>query len=110
MLAPFLSLEGEPPTRRVIRALYQALLAAARERGHPRVRGQTPVEYQQMLRRRLPGSQEPLEVITREYMHARYGAHPPTEEQVERARQAWGYLQATLRARDEEERGPFHQA
>ncbi len=103
VLEPFLPLEGEPSTRRIIRALYQSLLATARERGHPRVRAQTPIEYQHMLSAKLPGSQAPLSTITREYIQARYGADPPTDEQVERVREAWERLQALLRAEQEEE-------
>ncbi len=97
-LSPFLPLDGEPQTRRVIRALYQALLMAAKERGLPRLRGQTPVEYAQALSAAVPDSGEPLSVITQGYIQARYDLEPPSAERAEEVRRAWERLRATLEA------------
>ncbi|MCD6290502.1 MAG: DUF4129 domain-containing protein [Anaerolineae bacterium] len=96
-LSPFLSLEGEPEPRRVIRELYQALLAAAKEHGHPRRREQTPIEYQRALSDTVPGSDEPLNEMTTGYIQARYGSEPPTSEQVTRVRRAWERLRDLLK-------------
>ncbi len=93
-ISPFLTLEGEPATRRAIRAAYQALLAAARARGYPRQREQTPTEYQRTLERTLPQAQEALSALTDRYVQARYGATLPTPEQADHARRAWEQLQA----------------
>ncbi len=103
VFSPFLSLEGEPDTRRAIRAIYQALLAAAGERGLPRARGQTPIEYRNRLGELFPNAPGALDTVTDEYVQARYNPDVPTVEQAERARQAWEELQATLTARDDHE-------
>jgi hypothetical protein len=99
VLSPFLSLEGEPDTRRAIRAIYQALLAAAGERGVFRARGQTPIEYRETLSASLPNTQSALDTITDEYVQARYRSEPPTVEQAERAHQAWEEIQTGLGAK-----------
>ncbi|UCC64156.1 MAG: DUF4129 domain-containing protein [Anaerolineae bacterium] len=100
--SPFLSLEGEPPTRRAVRAVYQALLAAARERGLPRMRHQTPAEYRHGLEAGLPTEGDALAVITEGYMQARYDAEPPAVEQARRVLQAWEQLEGELTPEDSE--------
>lgn len=91
---PFLPLEDEPPSRRMIRAAYQALLATARERGYPRRREQTPMEYQHALEQVLPQAQGALSALTEGYVQARYDVTPPTSEQADHVQQAWAQLQA----------------
>jgi hypothetical protein len=98
--SPFLSLTGEPDSRRAIREIYQGLLAATQERGLPRLRHQTPTEYAHGLSLALRGSQAALETITTRYIHARYGSKPPTHEQVEQVQQAKKQLQTTLQAQE----------
>jgi small-conductance mechanosensitive channel len=95
-LSPFLPLEGEPDTRRAIRAIYQALLSTAGEQGVPRARGQTPIEYRDILGELFPNAPGALDTITDEYVQARYSPDVPTVEQAERARQAWEELQGAL--------------
>ncbi len=102
-LNPFLPLEGEPSTRRAIRAVYQALLMAARQRGWPRARGQTPIEYRRALGELWPDAPDVLDTLTEEYTQARYNSDVPTAEQARRARQAWEELEAALASRDDHE-------
>ncbi|MCS7221471.1 MAG: DUF4129 domain-containing protein [Anaerolineae bacterium] len=90
----FLPLEGEPPTRRMIRAVYQALLAVAGKHGYPRRREQTPLEYQQALEQMLPQAREALRALTDGYVQARYDATLPTSDQVDHVQQAWDQIQA----------------
>jgi MFS family permease len=94
---PYLSVADELSPRRAIREIYQKMLAAARERGQPRLRNQTPVEYGHELGQSLPGVEAELEVITMRYMQARYDSELPTQEQVLETRQAWKQLEARLR-------------
>jgi hypothetical protein len=96
ILNPFLSLEGEVEGRRTIRAIYQSLLTVTHALGHPRRRGQTPLEYRQALEGVLPNPEAALNTITEGYLQARYGHELPSPEQVERARQAWDQLESTL--------------
>jgi hypothetical protein len=100
---PFLSLEGETDARRAIRAIYQALLGAARDRGLTRTRSQTPLEYQHTLEEALPDAQDALDAITDGYQRARYAPQPPHAEQVEWVRQAWDRLRTAFEAQDEGE-------
>jgi hypothetical protein len=95
--SPFLSLENEIHTRRAIRAIYQALLAAARQSGHPRQRAQTPVEYRHELEDVLTDTQDALGTITDGYMQARYAWTSPSMGRVERVRRAWEQIQAAIR-------------
>ncbi|MCI0397713.1 MAG: DUF4129 domain-containing protein [Chloroflexi bacterium] len=99
-ISPFLSLAGESQTRRAIRERYQALLAAARQRGQPRARHQTPDEYEQTLAQALPGAPDALNVITGNYLQARYSREVPTPAQVEETGQAWERLQTMWMRKD----------
>ncbi len=89
----FLALGGEPDSRRAVRAIYQALLAAARAQGQSRQSSQTPLEYERALAESWPDSQAALNTITAHYLQARYGADEPAPAQVEQTRLAWAELQ-----------------
>lgn len=95
---PFLSLAGEEPNRRVVRTIYQALLAAAAGRGKSRRPGQTPDEYQHTLNEIWPDSPEALDALTGGYMQARYAPDAPEYGQVEGVRRAWQELDSALAA------------
>ncbi len=97
----FLSLEGEQPLRRVVRATYQSLLAVARQRGAPRQRSQTPAEYQHTLTG-LAADTEDIAILTRGYVKARYAPDPPTSEEADGVRAAWARFLARLRAADDQ--------
>lgn len=96
----FLPLEGEPPTRRAVRAVYQSLLSAAREHELPRLSHQTPIEYRRKLEAELPPGGNALGIITEGYMQARYDSEPPTIDQAERTLQAWEQLKSALEPQD----------
>ena len=96
----YLGLAGETGARRAIRAIYQALLAAARRQGRPRAPSETPTEFRQALERAWPGAGANLETITRAYLGARYGLEPPTSAQAQQASQAWDALLAWLERQD----------
>jgi hypothetical protein len=98
--SPFLSLESELSTRRVIRAVYQKLLANAQERGLSRLRGQTPIEYQRELVKSWSANREALDVITTGYLQARYALDPPSVEQAELVGQAWESVQESLESKN----------
>jgi hypothetical protein len=102
---PFLSLEGEVDARRAVRAIYQALLGAAKARGLPRLRSQTPLEYQRTLEEAFPDAQDALNTITSGYQRARYAPQPPPTEHVEWVRQAWNRLRTAFEAQDDDKAG-----
>jgi hypothetical protein len=95
---PYLSLEGEAENRRTIRALYQALLTQTKSLGTPRLRTQTPIEYESYLSAIYPADKNAWRVMTDVYLAARYSLQAPSSEQVEQMRQAWGRVQAALAA------------
>lgn len=99
-VSPFLSLEGELSTRRVIRAVYQALLADAQEHGLPRLRGQTPIEYRHELEQIWSTNRGTLDVITHGYVQARYAPDLPSVEQAELVSRAWESVQESLESED----------
>jgi hypothetical protein len=87
---------GDP--RRVIRELYQGLLARGVELDVPRTRGQTPHTYQGTLLHLCQDEWGDLETLTRAYEAARYGTRPPTQEQVHAAQAAFTRIDAALQA------------
>jgi hypothetical protein len=99
-LDPYLPLEGEQANRREIRILYRALLTQAKELGHPRLRAQTPIEYDAALARLAPADESAWDAMTEGYVAARYGLQAPSEEQVEQMRQAWATLQDALSSQE----------
>lgn len=82
--------------RRVVRELYQKILAQAIQLQTPRPKGQTPETYGTTLARLSGGEEIDIRVLTEVYDVARYGTEPPTPEQVEAARQAFGRIDIAL--------------
>ena len=93
---PFLSLEGESDTRRLIRLIYQRLLEAAHMRNAPRSQGETPRRYGGRLAAQ-PGFEGGLvQTITDAYDEARYGDEPPSEQTASDAAEAWQQMVSDL--------------
>ena len=84
--------------RRVIRELYQKLLARGIALNLPRAKGQTPNTYQQTVSYLCPKEQSALEALTSAYETARYGLVPPTLEQVQAAQEAFARIETALQA------------
>lgn len=103
---PYLPLEGEQANRREIRILYRALLTQAKELGHPRLRAQTPTEYDATLAKLVPADEGAWDVMTEGYVAARYGLQAPSSEQVEQMRQAWAMLEGALTSQEAKEVTP----
>ena len=93
---PFLSLEGESDTRRLIRSIYQRMLALAQIQSAPRLQGETPSRYGGRLAEQ-PGFDGALvQTITGAYDEARYGDLPPSEQTAAAAAEAWQEIEAAL--------------
>lgn len=86
---PFLSLSGEVETRRVIRDVYQSMLAAANQRGQPRPPSQTPNEFATTLAELWGADSHALAAITDGYVQARYASDPPSLEDAHLVLRAW---------------------
>ncbi len=94
----FLSLAGEEPRRRAVRATYQAFLAEMAQRGRARRPRQTPIAYARHLAATLPAASAALQTLTGRYVAARYGASAPDAAAAQRAQEAWADIQAQMAA------------
>ena len=97
-LSPFLSLDGEAGTRRVIRRIYQELLARSSALGAPRERSQTPAAFGRHLASGLLREQSAaVQAITTAYEVARYAAESPADRIAQAAQGEWTQIEAALR-------------
>ena len=93
---PYLSLAGESDTRRLIRSIYQRLLALAQTRNAPRLHGETPGSYGGRLAAKPEFDEALVQTITVAYAEARYGDEPPSEQTASAARDAWNEIESAL--------------
>ena len=93
---PYLSLAGENDTRRLIRSIYQRLLALAQTRNAPRLHGETPGSYGGRLAAKPEFDEALVQTITAAYGEARYGDEPPSERTASAARDAWNEIESAL--------------
>jgi hypothetical protein len=98
VVIPYLSLAGEPLSRRMIREAYQGLLELAKAREQPRKRSQTPSEYARILEQEWPSLHGTLDVVTDGYVEARYARHLPSEETAHLVVRAWVVIRDALEA------------
>jgi len=89
--AAYLSLDGEAPTRRQIRARYQAFLAAMAARGQPRSPSATPTAYAAQLDDLAPSQQAALHTLTALYTAVRYGGASPAAGEIASEEVDWGH-------------------
>ena len=98
-VSPFLDLGPAGDPRRVVRELYQSVLAKAQQLDVPRRRGQTPRAYRRSLLYLCPEQRESLNTLTRAYVVARYGILPPSADQVRAAKEACERISEVLEAK-----------
>jgi hypothetical protein len=85
-----------PPEIATVRQLYSRVLRWGMEGGHPRLKSQTPNEYQMVINGAISQTQEDLDFITREYNDARYGVRLPTRDKLDQLKQKWHNLSSTV--------------
>jgi hypothetical protein len=99
----FVGLGAGQDSRRLVRELYQRVLARAVELDVPRRHEQTPARYQRSLLYLCSSESEEVrqavETLTAAYEVARYGVEPPTSEQVRAAQSAYARIDAALQSR-----------
>lgn len=95
---------GAASPREQIAYYYLSLLRRTEQSGFARRPAQTPAEYQPTLATELPDAQADTAQMTREFIEARYSAHPIEAEQVRQMRAAWERVRALLRARPRPEK------
>lgn len=92
---PYLALAGAPDDPRlIIRRAYQAMLEWAKQRGLPRLAGETPQKYAETLQQSLPATREALTTLTQAYIPTRYSTTAPSLEDARRAENAIAQLKA----------------
>ncbi|MCX7852388.1 MAG: DUF4129 domain-containing protein [Caldilineales bacterium] len=96
----YVRLRGLSPTERT-RYFYLSTVRRAGQLGTARRPHQTPLEYEQTLRREWPEVETDLHELTTSFLHARYGPQPVDEEEAGRARRAWEHIKRLWRKRDE---------
>jgi hypothetical protein len=77
-----------------IRRIYAQMAHRAAQRGFPRARGETPLEYRRALAQAFPGGEPAIERITQAYLGIRYGELPEMESELHEVRQAWEQIRA----------------
>ncbi|MDE0143584.1 MAG: DUF4129 domain-containing protein [Caldilineaceae bacterium] len=93
---PYLSLEGEVDTRRLIRLIYQRLLEAAQMHNVPRLQSETPSRFGGRLAGKPRFDEGLVQTITDAYGEARYGDEPPSEQTAAEADKAWRAMVSDL--------------
>lgn len=93
----YVRLRGLSPTERT-RYFYLSTVRRAGELGTARRPHQTPLEYEQTLRREWPEVETDLHELTTSFLHARYGPQPVDEEEAGRARRAWEQIKRLWRS------------
>jgi hypothetical protein len=100
---PFVELDSTQDPKRVVRELYQQVLARALELEVPRRHEETPARYQRSLLYLCASESEEVrqavETLTAVYEVARYGVEPPTADQVQAAQDAFARIEGALQAR-----------
>jgi hypothetical protein len=78
-----------------VRQIYRQLLRWAAAGGYPRQISQTPNEYCYTLVGLLPEAREDLDLVTQQYIRARYGAWLSTGDEINALKQAWYRVKET---------------
>jgi hypothetical protein len=97
----FVDLGSADDPRRAIREMYQRVMGLAIKRDLPRQKEQTPAAYSPTLASLCPEERASVDELTEAYAVARYGTVPPTETQVQAARQAFARIESALHRYDE---------
>jgi hypothetical protein len=83
--------------RQQIVQYYLNTVGYAQRHGIARHPAQTPEEFEHTLLQRLEVGHEAWATLTADFIGARYGLHPPSDGQPERARSAWRTTRAEIR-------------
>ncbi|RJR32548.1 MAG: DUF4129 domain-containing protein [Desulfobacteraceae bacterium] len=85
------------PEKVSARSVYRQLLKWGLRKGFPRAKAQTPLEYLDLLAKKLPGGYGEYSLITSGYVEERYGRSAPSPGVVERVVESWKTLKRKRR-------------
>ncbi|MCA9947142.1 MAG: DUF4129 domain-containing protein [Anaerolineales bacterium] len=98
---------GQPPWRFIrlnslspreqIRYFYLSTVKRAGDKGVPRQRAETPLEYAQDLKQSWPEAEEDVDALTDAFLEARYGRSPIEKEDVNPVKKRWRQVKSNLR-------------
>lgn len=105
------SAENKPPWRFIrinslspreqIRYFYLSTVRRAADKGVPRQRAETPLEFARDLKQSWPEAEEDVDALTDAFLEARYGRSPIDKEDVNPVKKRWRQVKASLRRRSE---------
>ena len=84
-----------PPEVASVRQIYRQLLRWAAAAGYPRRVSQTPHEYYCTLAGLLPEASKELNLVTQQYVRARYGAFLSARDELNELSQVWHRVKQT---------------
>jgi hypothetical protein len=93
----FISLSRLGP-RELVEYYYLSICERAARLGYPRPADETPDEYLDGLRERLPIVDPEIEALTAAFLEARYGPRETTKERAKELRGGWESLKRKLRS------------
>jgi hypothetical protein len=76
---------------------YLSILRRAGQHGFQRKGSQTPYEYDATLEPHLPQARQEMELLTGDFVEARYSPHPIDREKEKEARARWKKVRAAVR-------------
>jgi hypothetical protein len=82
-----------------LRYFYLSTVERAGQRGVPRQKSETPLEFAQDLKENWPDAEVDVEKVTAAFLQARYSPQPIAPEQVNPIKAHWQQLRARLRRR-----------
>jgi hypothetical protein len=88
---------GRLTPRRQIFFLYDALLQVGKKAGIQRRDSQTPSGYRHRMQSSIPETREDVDVITDNFLEARYSQHTIEQKQADNTRSAFHAIRARLR-------------
>jgi hypothetical protein len=96
-LLRFFRLSALSPRERTL-YYYLSILRRAGRAGFPRGPSQTPYEYDDSLQPHLEQAQQEMDLLTGDFVEARYSHHPIDQEREGQVRTRWKRVRAAVRA------------
>ncbi len=83
--------------REQIRYFYLSIVRRAAEKGVPRDKNETPLEYSQALKNEFPETEDDVEELTEAFLKARYSPQIVKKEEINPIKKRWKHVRSTLR-------------
>ncbi|KAA3657245.1 MAG: DUF4129 domain-containing protein, partial [Chloroflexi bacterium] len=94
----FIRINAWPP-REQIRYFYLSIVRRAKEKGIPRDKNETPLEYSQGLKEEFPETERDVDKLTSAFLKAQYSPKIINKEEINPIKKRWKHIRSTLRRR-----------